>query len=330
MAIPGDKGAKNPMFNEFRLAWYRFTLVAGEKGLILPPLKGALFLKPTFMELLRRFCCIHGRKECTPSCLLAEDCAYAHLYRANTNSFKKKSRMFIPLSPPLAWQMPLEKKTDYVPGEQLYFHLTLVGRAISFLPRLVEALAALGRDGLTGEGSYLLKSVHALAPLGGFEQLVFQAGDGKVAQTEVVLSGAQVQAWAASQLLSKYFKILFLTPTCLLEGDECLEVPHFPVILKALFRRVSSLYYYFHGRKEADVDYRELMKKGERVGLARDYTRFSVNRQRKDASLELAGLLGEVTFTELPPEILPLLKLGEFLNLGQYAAYGLGRYRLKL
>ncbi|MEW5919920.1 MAG: CRISPR system precrRNA processing endoribonuclease RAMP protein Cas6 [Bacillota bacterium] len=317
------------MFSEFCLAYYRFTLQAGERGLILPPFKGNLLLDHKIKVLLRRYCCITARRECISNCVGRSTCAYAFLFN-KVEAGPLSYRNFAPLPPPLAWHPPLEKKTDYVPGEHLYFYLVLIGRGISFLDKLVTALQELGETGPSSGGNFILKSVQALCPFSGSEQLVYGEKDGQIAKTEVLISGAQVEAWAESHLPLKRLTILFLTPTCLRVGDEFLDKPLFPVLVRELFRRASALYYFFHGYKEMDLNYREFLHKAEKVRPIKDYTRFSAGRQRGGTYGEAEGLLGEVTYINLLPDFLPLLKLGEYLNLGRHAAFGLGRYRLKL
>lgn len=317
------------MFSDFQFAWYRFTFQAGREGLKLPPFKGNLFLDYKFMELLRRHICLSGRQECSKGCLAADNCVYAFLYnKVDTGSLK--TRNYVPQTPPLAWQAPLEKKTDYAAGEQLYFNLALVGRAVSFLPGLIAALADLGRLGPSTGGNYTLKSVHALCPFSGSRQLVYNYKDGKIDKTEVLVRGTTIEQWAESRLPVQRLAVLFLTPTCIYDAGECQDRPHFSALARALFRRVSTLYYYFHGKKEMEINYMKFLHKAEKIRPVRDYTRFLPARQRGGAYGEAEGLLGEVTYANISAEFLPLLKAGEYLNLGRNSACGLGRYRLKL
>ena len=316
------------MFSDFRLAYYRFTLQVGEGGLVLSPFKGDLLRQGRFETLLRRQCCISRRPECGEGCLAKTNCPYAFMFKeVDAGHFSPRNIHL--LSPPITWHPPLEKKTDYVPGENIYFHLALVGRGISFLDKFVITMAEMGEEALKGDGHFVLRSVTAVCPLSGAEQLIYQHGNEQIADTELFISERKLEAWAKAQLPLKRFRILFLTPTCLQVQGEYMQEPLFHVLVRELFRKTTTLYYYFHNNKEMEVNYREFLKKAEQVQIIRNHTRFDLGNKR-GAYGNAVGLLGEVGYSNPDSEFLPLFKLGEYINLGPQAPIGLGRYRLKL
>lgn len=315
------------MFNDYYFAYYRFTLEAGKGGLVLPPFKGDLLRQVQYETLLRRHCCISGRQECINRCLVRTNCPYAFLFK-KVDAGPLSYRNFHPLPPPLAWHPPLEKKTDYASAENIYFQLTLSGRGLAFLEKLVLSIKELGEEGLKAGGSFALTEVQALCPLSGKEQPVYQ--DEKFCATDLTISGEKLQTWAQGRLPSKSFQLQFLTPTCLQVQGEYLEEPLFPVLVRELFRKASLLYYFFHDYKEMEVNYRDFLKDAEQVQKIRDQTRFTASKTGKGAYGSAAGLLGKAIYSNPNPELLALLKLGEFINLGENSQFGFGRYRLKL
>lgn len=317
------------MFNEFIFGYYRLMLQAGEQGLVLAPFKGDLLRDDKFKMLLRSSCCISKRQECSGGCLVKNNCPYAFMY-GEVEAGPWSHRNFGPLPSPVAWHPPTEKKTEYVPGEKLYFHLVLAGRGISFLEKYVFALKELGKEGPSSGGHFTLNSVVALCPFRGKEQQIYEDGDEKLTPESLTINGELLQGWVEGQLTRKQFRILFLTPTFLQVKEKHLEEPLFSVLVRELFRKVSALYYFFHRNKEMELNYRTFLEKADKIKIVSDHTRFLTGEIRGGAYGNAQGLLGEVGYGEPDPVFLPLLKLGEYINVGSNAQFGFGRYRLKL
>lgn len=63
---------------------------------------------------------------------------------------------------PFVIEPPLERKRGYKPGEGITFGLTLVGRAIDYLPYFIYTFNELGKTGLgKGRGKFELKAVRS-------------------------------------------------------------------------------------------------------------------------------------------------------------------------
>jgi len=127
--------------------------------------------------------------------------------------------------------------------------------------------------------------------------------------------------------LTSYLSLLFLTPTCLKEQGGCLKEPHFYHIIKELFRRASLIYYFHHNFKEVDLHYQSLIDRAGKVQKVRDYSRFVSWEKVKE--LDDRGLLGEVRYAGKFRHFLPLIKLGEFMHIGENTVFGLGRFKVK-
>ncbi len=316
------------MFDKFKMLWCRFHLVAGEQGLVLPTLKSSLFFLDQFKGILRQQVCKYTDKPCG-ECLLRGDCTYAYLYEEITGA-SWSLRRFGPLPPPLVWQPPLDKKTDYFPREKIVFNLVLCGRGLSFLKPLVDTVLQLSREGLSGKaGSFQVEQVFLENPFSGEQLDLLEATEENAAHKKVVIQGREIVQWAEDHRELTRLSLRFLTPLLVKEDEAYLQEPLFNVIMKVLFQRTQALYYFYHQQQEVDLDYNAFKEKSARVQKVKDQTRFAPAGQTAKTAQQMPGILGEALYTGDFQELLPFLKLGEFIHLGEQAVYGLGRIQVK-
>ena len=317
------------MFKDFKLLWCRFYLAAGDDGLTLPPLKSTLFFDDQFKHALRQQVCKFPGKDCS-ECLLKNDCAYFSLYEDMTGS-SWTFRRFGALPPPLVWQPPLEKKTDFFPGEKVVFNLVLCGRGIAFLKYLVNTMLQLAQDGLdSGAGSFELDRVVVENPFSGTEQELLGASADDLDREKALIRGEEIENWADRYRHLTKLSIRFLTPLLIKDPDQYLQDPHFAVIMKGLFQRATALYYFYHRQHEMEIDYNEFKDKSRQVKKVKDQTRFVPAGQATRKAQLIPGILGEAVYMGEFELFLPFLKLAEWIHLGEQAAYGLGRIQVKV
>ncbi len=316
------------MFKELRLACYQFTLCPQKEGLVLPFFKGAVFLQEKFKNILYRHSCKIRQKKCG-DCLFNLYCPYAYFYE-NITYRGWSVRRFNYLPAPFVWQLPLDKKTDYIAGEKIIFNLILMGRGINFLEVFIRVFQEFAEEGFRKRGKFILKNVVAENPFTGEKQHIFENKHNHIAKTKTVISGEEIELWAKKMPEVTRLSLLFLTPTSLKEQEGYLEEPHFYHIIKALVTRASVIYYFHHNCRELEINYRNFTDKAEQVRKVKDYTRFVSWEKSLRSSSWGRGLLGEAEYTGKLHDFLPLVKLGEFMHLGENTAFGLGRYRMKL
>lgn len=317
------------MFKEFRLLYCRFILVAGEKGLLLPHYKGSIFLEDKFKSTLRRYSCLLSREKCG-DCLLKMQCSYAYLYE-KIKATPWQTRGFGLFAPPFVWQPPLEKKTVYLPGEKLSYNLILFGKKGAYLQDFIKTFQELGEEGLkAGGGRFILKKVWAENPFRkkGVDLLGFSGN--KVDEQETVITGEDIELWSRGFTAVSRVSILFLTPTAFRERERYVKEPFFYTLVRELFRRASALYYFFHDYQEMELYYQKFVDDALRVRKYKDQTRFVPLEKGFKKSFPFPGILGEAEYAGNLTQFLPLLKLGEFIHLGENTVFGFGRYRLKI
>lgn len=113
----------------------------------------------------------------------------------------------------------------------------------------------------------------------------------------------------------------FVTPLRIVHDGTLLLEPPFSSIAGALFRRISSLAYYYGGR-ELPHDFKWLAAKSREVSCSGA----SMTRSYKSGILQ--GGAGSISYMGDLADFMPFLSLGEYLNLGKGSAYGMGCYLL--
>jgi hypothetical protein len=316
------------MLDKLKIAAYRFALEARE-SLRLPLYKGST-LRGGFGHVFKRTVCFQrGAKTCT-GCLLREKCAYAYLFETAPppDSDVLRKNEAVPL--PFVIEPPLDRRTEYKPGARLDFGLLLVGKAVEYLPYFIVVFDELGKVGIgIGRGKYALREVAARQPLSGAEAVVYD-GTEVVGDGEALIADWAAVTEAAMSLRADGVKVNFLTPTRLKHGGQYVECPDFHVLVRAILRRVSSLYY-FHCGQRWETDYRGLIEQAKGIETAAahtswmDWKRYS-KRQRQ--RMNLGGFVGQVSYRGDLEPFLSLLVLGQLVHVGKACVFGNGWYEI--
>lgn len=320
-----------------RLARFRLSLRPRET-LLLPVYKGSA-LRGGFGQVFRRLACL-GTGLGFGECLLGARCPYHYIFEtpppAGSVVLDK-----VPTAPqPFVLEPPLETKRVYEPGEELSFHLVLIGKALDYLPYFIYAFDELGRVGLgRGKGKYTLEAVAWLDEAG--TAVPVYDGSRKVLTDSfhaLSLSQLSVPSPPLSQLstpdssLSPFsVSVSFLTPTRLKYENQLATDCEFHVLFRNLVRRIALLDY-FHCGGEFPPERREFVEQARAVETVAsdlrwvDWERYS-NRQQ--TRMRLGGFVGQVTYRGDFTEFLPYLLLGTYTHVGKGATFGLGAYRVE-
>lgn len=252
--------------------------------------------------MFRSIACL-GAERNFDKCQLGALCPYHYIFEtpppANSVVLDK-----VPTAPqPFILEPPLEEKRTYEPGEELIFHLVLIGKAFDYLPYFIYAFDELGRRGLgRGKGSYLLASV-AWLNVKGTPTPVYDGEGKRLASVCRALTIADFLLPALPLQLT----INFLTPTRLRYENHLAATCEFHVFFRNLARRLALLCY-FHCDGDFPSERREFVESARAIEtIASDlrwleWARYS-NRQQRH--VHMGGLVGQVTyrgdFTEFFP-----------------------------
>jgi hypothetical protein len=334
---------ESPIKN-FKFARYRFFLKAKDP-LYLPEYKGSA-LRGGFGYAFKKVVCALKNKEC-PDCLLKEKCIYSYVFETPPPADTRIMRKYPSAPHPFVLLPPLEDDRTYEPGEKLEFQLTLIGKAIDYLPYFIYTFEELGKMGLgKGRGKFSLEEVKRIGERTRVKgegarsatgERCKEKGEGR----ESIYSGKekilrQLPAPLSSDLSPLIYHptpslhLLFLTPTRLKFEGELTSDLKFHIFFRNLLRRISLLSY-FHCEKELDVDYRGLIREAEGIATKKtnlcwyDWERYSTRQEEK---MKLGGFLGRIEFSGDLRPFWPYVLLGEFIHVGKGSSFGLGKYEI--
>lgn len=312
------------------LAHYRFTLIA-DTPIYLPPYKGSA-LRGGFGHAFKRMVCFQPDVKTCGGCLLRYTCPYAYVFEMPTPEDAEVLRANEDAPLPLIITPPLDRRTDYAPGDALVFHITLIGRAADYLPYFLIAFQELGRRGLgRGRGRYHLARVEAVNPLTQATDNVYDmAQPTHIHACALTVDGGQVQA-VAEKLSPERLTVELTTPTRIKhQAQFVFNGPPFDALVKALLGRISSLSY-FHCGERWETDFRGWIDRAAEIEIVSadtswaQWERYSGRQQQR---ISMGGLVGTVTYTGDLAPYRALLALGTLIHAGKGTVFGNGRLQL--
>ena len=232
----------------------------------------------------------------------------------------------------------VDRRLNLDPGDEVTFGLTLMGRAVEYLPYLIYAVTEMSRRGLgVDRARFELTEALVIGPDGG-KQRIYSGDCDRVntpADSATSLS-ALIQARvdrlrSDSALNSESLRLRFATPTRIRVDGDLQSGMSFGLLVRNLLRRISLLCA-VHGQAPLDLDYRGLIERAALVETASsrlrwcDWERYSNRQQTK---MKLGGFVGEIEYDgEISREFLSLMVAGEILHVGAGTSFGLGRYEI--
>jgi len=316
--------------SQISLSCYRFTLEALE-ALGLPEYPGST-LRGGFGHVFRKLACPGSRLK--GGCPLPAQCPYHLLFEPSPPPEAPALRNLEEIPRPFVIAPPSIPERCLPAGAPFPFDLTLIGKAIPFLPYFIVAFKELGDQGLgRGRRKFRIRQITTIDPIRGREEPIYTAEDELVRTKEVKVTLADCRDLAASLLTrgdSTTLTLAFLTPTRLKHRDHLVDTPEFHVVFRSLLRRLSSLAL-FHCGGRLEVDYRGLIARAQGVQLVQNETRWvdwERYSSRQKARMVFGGLVGEATYTGEFRPFLPYLIFGQWTHVGKNATFGLGRYEV--
>jgi len=272
----------------------------------------ALFaIRQQFHTAFRRAAgCFHGQRECRAG----SDCPCHSVFGQQLATDPAALRLYQKPPLPFAFKIPL-LPGRVERGKEVELSLVIVGEAISYLDLFVKATLSFF-ESAGAFSSWQVTSVMAACPDG--SRTVLPSAAGVAEFSSLPLLSFDDPATGEGGSCSRIF-VDFQTPLRLLHNGSPLQDISFSRFTGALFRRISSLAYYYGG-EDLPHDFKWLAEKSRAVvcrHAAMSWTNLGGSLQ---------GVTGTAEFTGELTDFIPFLLLGSRLNVGKGAAYGMGRY----
>ncbi len=280
-----------------------------------PEFKGALF-RGGFGKFFREQECTTHMQECA-GCLRSKECAYSQVFETPADPGASPIlRRGTHLPHPFVLCPPLDNSTWHPPGSTMQVNLTVLGGALSLLPKFARALDAMGRAANFGGKFRVIAVESALAP----GELVY---DG----TRTVARARVWEPEAADEVTSA--RLEFVSPLRLRVNGQYSLNPGFTFIVQTLLRRIHLLST-IHGGANGDSGWlRPLYECADKIRVRRvnfvprRLERFSGRQQHL---IPMHGVVGSVEIEGRLAPLVPFLQVGEWLHVGSGTALGLGKY----
>jgi len=309
---------------------FLFKLTA-QQPLVLPAYKGSTF-RGGFGYTFKRVVCAIKNKEC-PDCLLKEKCVYSYVFETPPPSDTKIMRKYKSAPHPFVIEPPMEKRRGYKPGDKIRFGLTLIGRAIDYLPYFIYTFDELGKIGIgKGKARYELQDVSCEGKTiyDSESKTLKPFKTSSLSLTPLLSLRGEAEAISRAESGST-ISLSFLTPTRILYDSHLTFDLEFHILIRNLLRRLSLLYYFHCGGDTSEIDFKGIIEKAKEVKIAEkhlrwyDWERYS---GRQETRIKMGGFVGNITFEGNIEPFMQIIKAGEFLHVGKGTSFGLGKYEI--
>lgn len=314
------------------LSKYTFRLRPA-KRLTLPKFRGALFRGGFGKALLNAVC---PENACNQNdCPQRLHCAYSYIFETPVPDDADVLRLNTHVTHPFIIEPPHGQKGVYEGGDALELNLTLIGKAIDYLPYCVFAFERLGIMGIGRERvQYGIENV--VAADNQVETVIFSGREKRFLSKGSALSfndimngrGEDRQRWQRTGSL----EVQYITPARF-EHDGVLvaEGLEFHILLRSILRRLSTLIYFHCGKLALPIDYKQLIEDARGITIGNgnlaweDHERYSA---RKGKRMKLGGLTGSIWYQGNLEPFVPFLLLAEYIHVGKSVSFGFGQVRI--
>ncbi len=258
--------------------------------------------------------------------MLKEKCVYSYVFETPPPSDTKIMRKYASAPHPFIIEPPLEKKRGYTPKDNITLGLTLIGKAIDFLPYFIYTFDELGKTGIgKGRGKYRLEKVKSR------NRIIYDLTS-KTLKTFKTESLSLNYSPKNKKTVNSQLSINFITPTRIIYNGSLTSDLEFHILIRNLLRRLSLLSYFHCNGDPSDWDFKGTIEKAHDVKIKKttlrwyDWERYSA---RQDTRMKMGGFVGEITFDGDIGPFLPIIKAGEVLHVGKGTGFGLGKYYIQ-
>lgn len=309
----------------FPVAKYRFEIEV-TRPVRWPDFEGSI-LRGIFGSALRQVACITGRVSCE-GCRARERCVYSMVFESHVP--RMEDRTSIGLTPLYVIVPPTSGPRELGAGDRYAFDLVLIGEARRHLGLLVSAWKrALSLPIGAASGSATLIEVSVVDALGQTHPLMDRLGldTGRpIPEHRTELPLEMLGEWRSSSTLHWKSPVRIKREGVVLDEDS-LEASD---VIIAVARRVLEVCRVHLGTdSKIDLDsIRQLTKDIRSDEKALKWVEFHRWSNRQERRMPMAGVSGIMHLNGDLSALWPLLRLGEWLNVGGKISFGFGAYQL--
>ena len=310
------------LLQNFRFARYDVNLKA-TSTIVLPPYAGST-LRGGFGHAFRKMVCTQGPIDCR-DCALNAVCPYPYIFETAPFEGATQLRTYGDVPRPFVID-PLDTRGEYNRGESFKFRLTLIGRAIDYLPYFMVSFRELGEAGIgRGRGRFQMSKVV------NEEGESIYDGETQIVQNRSNALRFDEIRYEAASLPHDLLTVHLLNPARITHNGQLTDKLPFHLFWRRLIGRISALAY-FHCGESLELDFKGLIAQAETVETVesslrwKDWTRYS---SRQNQKMQFGGLVGSVIYAGDLAAFLPYVALGTYLHVGKNATFGLGKYRVE-
>lgn len=204
-------------------------------------------------------------------------------------------------------------------GKTFEVGLTMVGSATRYAAEFAKSLALyLGSDE-AGSPVAAIEQVDSVGYFGERSPWTGWREGGEGGETPVLLTAGSL---CDTTLLGERVALSIVTPLKIIQEGRPLQTFSFSPFFRTLMRRISALASSY-GEGEMSADFPWLSRLSEAVSVSDSSIRWAEWRGGK-----ISGLMGDAVLSGGLEELIPFLLLGECVNVGKGAPFGLGRFEL--
>lgn len=257
---------------------------------------------------------------------------YQHIFETEGDEYNIEYLKGVKKIPhPFILHPPLATKRDFVKGEIITIGITLIGYAHNFLPFIVEAFKIMGEEGITSKRKKLKLLNVFNEDFNGAKIIIYRAGSQELKNN-----------YRAILLKEILLNINYNTTEIKLNFETPLEIQyqsqkiteHYinvltPAIIAANIERRYKALAKQYCKATPVID--EIFQPHTSVKILKNRLQnFSLLRQSyKETEIQrFYGLAGSFVLKGNLKSILPVLHIGQFINMGKKTSFGWGQYKI--
>ena len=328
----------------FTFGVYRFHLRFRDP-VSLPAFKGSA-LRGVFGEQLKSVACRLPLASCD-LCPLRSECANLFLFATRVRPEHPEGGKSADFPRPYLFRTPFRTRRSFKPGESLTFDMVLIGVANNFLPHIISAFQEAGDVGIGQRMDALYDSGIGHAVRDGGGEVGKTRGRFRVTRVDALRENGAAQPVFDGRTLSAHDHLISFdrfaehvpgrrrvtlrleTPLWLkVDGKPLRTAPPFSMVIRNLAGRAMRLNQFCGGSHTEE--YHQLADLADEIRLVDSSLTWEEipRNSRRSGRVNLVGAVGTLTYEGDLAPYWPLLRLGEYINLGKETVFGCGRYRL--